>query len=282
VIGKEGAALRVLPTVERVAPTELGRGVQAFAFGPDLSVAFIADAVPGRQGNLHLGDARRKDVVLAREVGEFRWAERSPRVAWLERYDPRVRAGTLGVGGRDLAPRTLAQNVSDVELSVVGRDVAFLQHTTRGGYSVDLELAHLEPDGASTTTMVASGVFGFGFSPDGKWLYYRTRCVRNGDACDLERIPAAGLAATAKPERIADGVKSFEFDPLDPERLLLAWQRKDMVALDLGVWDHGRLTRVDAGVLPGSARFLAPDSRRLAYVVVQPKRQGVYVAELPR
>ncbi len=127
---------------------------------------------------------------------------------------------------------------------------------------------------------VARGVFGFSFSPDGKWLYYRTRCVRNAEACDLERVPAAGTAQGAAPERIADGVKSFEFDPRDPGRLLLGWQRSDLVALDIGVWEHGKVTRVDSAVLPGSAQFLGPDSRRLAYVVASPKRQGVYVAAL--
>jgi hypothetical protein len=56
----------------------------------------------------------------------------------------------------------------------------------------------------------------------------------------------------------------------------------DMVALDVALWANGKLTRVDTAVLPGSARFLGPDSRRAAYVVAHPKRQGVYVAELPR
>ena len=77
-------------------------------------------------------------------------------------------------------------------------------------------------------------------------------------------------------------MKSFEFDPRDPERLLLTWQRMDMVALDVAVFDRGRTTAVDTAVLPGTARFLGPDSRRVAYAVAHPKRAGVYVAELPR
>jgi hypothetical protein len=283
--GKDGQTLRTLQIVQ-AAPRDVAKGVQSFAFGAAGSyLAWIADAVPGRQGNLHYGRhavGGWEDVVLAKEVGEFRWAEKTPRLAWLEGYDPRVRAGRLGVGGEHLPTRTLAQNVSDVEISALGMQVAFLQHTTRGGYSVDLGLAQIDPAGASTATTVARGVFGFAFSPDAKWLYYRTRCTRNAEACDLERVPAGGLAPGAKPEAIAPGVKSFEFDPRDPSRLLVGWQRQDLVALDIGVWEQGKLTRVDQGVLPGSARFLGPDSRRLAYVVIQPKRQGVYVAELPR
>jgi hypothetical protein len=287
--GKDGAELRLVSTSGAAPARTLGRGAQAFAFAPaGGAIAFVADAAPGLQGNLRLAEPGGPAALLAREVGEFRWAREAPRLVWLERYDPRVRAGTLGVGGPGLAPRTLAPNVSDFDLSPDGRHVAFLQHTTRGGYSVDLGLAHLDAPAAAGAAAgaappaVAHGVFGFAFSPDGRWLYYRTRCVRNAEACDLERVPAAGLAPAGKPEAIAAGVKSFEFDPREPGRLLVTWQRKDMVALDVGVWEGGRLTSVDTAVLPGSARFLGPDSRRVAYVVVHPKRQGVYVAELPR
>ncbi len=237
---KEGAALRLVQTTESIVSVELGKGAQAFAFGPDgRTVAFLADVVPGKQGNLH-----------------------------------------LGAGGPGLAPRAIAQNVSDVELSPDGRYVAFLQHTTRGGYSVDLGLVRLDAPPTEKPVTIAQGAFGFSFSPDGTWLYYRTRCVRNAEACDLERVPAAGLAPGAKPEPVAQGMKSFEFDPRDPGRLLLTWQRMDMVALDLAVWEGGKLTRIDTAILPGSARFLGPDSRRVAYVVVHPKRAGVYVADL--
>ncbi len=279
---KEGAELRLAAAAAGAPAVTLGRGAQSFAFAPaGQGIAFIADVVPGKQGNLHLAEPGRPGALLAREVGEMRWARAAPRLAWLEKYDPRVRSGTVGAGGPGLRPRTFGPNVSDFEISPDGRHVAFLRHTTRGGYSVDLALARLEDPPDAKPAEVARGVFGFSFSPDGKWLYFRTRCVRNGEACDLERIPASGSAG-APPAAVAQGVKSFEFDPRDPSRLLVTWQRMDMVALDVAVWEDGKLTSVDTAVLPGSARFLGPDSRRLAYVVVHPKRQGVYVAELPR
>lgn len=279
--GEGGAELEVVRP--GAAPATVGRGAQTFAFAPGgEALAFVADVVPGRQGNLYLAAPPRPAALLAREVGELRWAARAPRLAWLERYDPRVRSGTLGAGGPGLAPRTIAPNVSDLEISADGEHLAFLQHTTRGGYSVDLALAHVTAPKDAKPVAIAEGVFGFSFSPDGAWLYYRTGCVRNAEACDLERVPAAGPSPGAAPERIADGVKSFEFDPRDPGRLLVTWQRKDLVALDLGVWQGGKLVAVDTAAVPGSARFLGPDSRRLAYAVAHPKRQGVYVAELPR
>jgi hypothetical protein len=54
----------------------------------------------------------------------------------------------------------------------------------------------------------------------------------------------------------------------------------DRAALDIGVWERGRIVRVDTLVLPGSA-FLVAGTRRVAYAVVDPKRAGVYVADLP-
>lgn len=278
-----GYALRLVAGGRTV---ELGRDVGAFAFSRDGgALAFVADVHPGKQGDLRVARVPpdgRAPALLAREVGEFRWAAAAPRVAWLEKYDPRVRSGTAGAGGLDVPARTFATHVSDLEISPDGRQVAFLQHTTRGGYSVDLGLGAMEGPAEPRFQAVAPGVFGFAFSPDGRFLYYRTRCTRNAEACDVERIPAAGLSPGAKPEGIAQGVKSFEFDPRDPGRLLVTWQRMDRDALDLAVWEAGKLTRVDTYVLPGSAQLLGPDSRRVAYAVIQEKRQGAYVAELPR
>lgn len=263
----------------------LGRGVHGFQFSRGgEAIAYVSGAQPGAQGNLHVARLGNEapPILLGREVGDFRWAARAPRLAWLERYDPRVRAGRVGAGGPDLPPRTFANDVSEVEISPDGAHLAFLQHTTRGGYSVDLTVAALDAPKDAALRSVAQGVFGFSFSPDARWLYYRTRCTRNAEACDLERIPAGGLAPEGKPELVAQGVKSFEFDPRDPGRLLLGSQRMDLVALDLAVWKDGKRTAVDTGALPGSARFLGPDSSRIVYAVVQPKRAGIYVADVPR
>ena len=258
------------------------------------------EASPGKQGQLfaalevtRLGAAASGNAadearfralaprLLGREVGEYRWAARAPRLAWLEQYDPRSRSGVLGVGGAGARPRTFGGNVSDFELSADGRHVAFLRHTAEGGYSVNLELAEVDGPAEAAPRRVTRGAFGFAFSPDGRWLYYRTSCARQAESCDLERIPAAAGGQPAAPQAIAQGIKSFEFDPRDPERLLITWLRTDQDALDLALWQGGALVTVDQGALPGSARFLGPDSRRLAYAVAQPKRAGAWVATLP-
>lgn len=277
-VGRGGAEL-FLARGERAA--RLAGGARAFAFAPSGgALAWISDAAPGKQGDLHAALVGGAEAALGREVGEHRWAAAAPRLAWLEQYDPRTRAGVLGTGGPGVPTRTFGRAVSDFELSPDGRHLAWLRHTAEGGYSVDLELAATGDDPAAAPRRIAKGVFGFAFSPDGAWLYYRTRCTRQAEACDLERL-AVAAAPGAAPEPVAQGVKSFEFDPADPGRLLVTWQRADLVALDLATWKAGRLTAVDQGALPGSIRFLGPDSRRLAYAVVQPKRAGIYVATLP-
>jgi hypothetical protein len=278
-MARDGGELQLADARPAARPEPVGQGVRAFAFAPDGdAIAFVGNAVPGKQGDLRVR-AGARDLWLGKEVGEFRWAARAPRLAWLEDYDPRVRSGTLGVGGPELARRTLGRNVSDLELSADGKYVAFLQHTTRGGYSVDLLLAALDAPQGTAPRRIAQASYGFAFSPDARWLYYRTSCTRNGEGCDLTRIALA--TPDAKPERIAEGMKSFEFDPRDPERLLVTWKRLDRDALDVAVWQGGKLVTVDTYVLPGSAMFLAGSGTRVAYVVVQEKRAGVYVAQVP-
>lgn len=277
-VGREGVELHLL---RGARAARLAGGARDFAFSPDGgALAWVSEATPGKQGDLHVAGADGAGAVLGREVGEHRWAAAGARLAWLERYDPRTRSGVLGAGGPGRPSRTFGRAVSDFELSPDGRHVAFLRHTSEGGYSVDLELAAVDGPAGEAPRKVARGVFGFAFAPDGAWLYYRTRCTRQAEACDLERVPVGGPPGAA-PEALAQGIKSFEFDPRDPGRLLVTWQRADLVALDLAIWKGGKLVAVDQGALPGSIRFLGPDSGRLAYAVVQPKRAGVYVAPLP-
>jgi len=278
--GRDGYDLMLL-SAARERPTPLGRGVQSFAFARDTpAVAFRSGAGPGTPGDLYAARAGGRAERLGIRVGEYRWSAAGPRLAWLQDFDPRIRAGTLAVGGPGQRTRELGRNVTAWALSPDGGRIAFLEHATAGGYSVDLKLADLAGEGKPE--VVARGVFGFDFSPEGDRLYYRAGCTRNAEACDLHVLPASGLPPGKSPERIAGGVKSFEFDRTTPGRLLVTWARRDMLALDLAVWDGRKLLPVDTAALPGSAQLLPPDGRRVAYVVIDPKRAGVYVAEVTK
>jgi hypothetical protein len=253
----------------------LGEGVTSFAFSRDgAALAFVAGVTPGRQGDLWLARGGGAPERIARGVGEFRFARASTALAWLEAYDPRIRSGRLAARAPGGRPRALGERVSSFEIAPDGSAVAWLAHVVAGGYSVDLWRASLA---GGEPAQVARGVFGFDFGPGGA-LWYRATCRRSAEACDLLALPASG----GEPRRIAEGVKSFELDARRPGRALLGWSRQDRVALDLAVWEGGKVVAVDRSALPGSAFLLAPDSGRVAYVVNDPKRAGVYVAELPR
>lgn len=280
---KDGYALRVASAgADLGAAPVVGRRVQSFAFSRDGSaLAWVADLRPGKPGDLWLAPAAgaaRSPSRVAAGVGEFRWSAASPRLAWLQDFDPGMRSGTLAVAGPGTRPVVVGRHVTAYDLSPDGERIAFLEHVTSGGYSVDLKLAAA---GGATGT-VARGVFGFDFSPRGDLLYFRSGCVRSAEACDLYRVPTTGPEAGRRQLRLAEGVKSFEFDRGRPDRLLITWARKDLMALDLAVWEKGKLLAVDQAAQPGSVAFLPPDGSRLTYVVADAKRAGVYVAELPR
>ncbi|HEY6101153.1 MAG TPA: hypothetical protein VIW03_17080, partial [Anaeromyxobacter sp.] len=72
---KGGAELKLVRTASDGPPSALGKGARIFAFSPSgRSIAFLADAAPGRQGDLHLAAAGEKAVLIARDVGELAWA----------------------------------------------------------------------------------------------------------------------------------------------------------------------------------------------------------------
>ena len=273
------ASLVVAAADLRARPAPIGRDVLAFVFAPrGDALAFLADAAPGRQGDLHVVAGGAAPARWGARAGEPRWAADGRHLVWLQEYDPRSRTGQLAAGALGGRPEVLARNVSDFDVAPDGAAVAGLVHDTAAGYSVDLVLA--APGRERPPQKVARGVFGFSFSPDGRWLYFRTSCVREAEACDLLRVPASGLPEGARPERIGQGVKSFEFAPGRPDRLLLGWPRKDRVALDLALWEGGKTTAIDASALPGTAQFLGGDAGRLAYVSNDPKRPGAYVADV--
>lgn len=277
-------ALGVMSGAAGTLSWPIGRDVKRFTFAPSgAAIAFIADAKLGQQGDLWLamlpsaGGSALQPVLLGKRVDDPRWSKNGARLVWLQDYQPGGRTGQLVAMAPGGKPVRVANHVSDFDLASDGSAVAFLLHETSGGYSVDLGLATLGEQVAPVK--ISRGVFGFSFSPDARWLYYRSACIREAEACDLSRVKVGEKGP--RPERLVEGVKSFEYAPGLPERLLVSWARKDRIALDLGIWERGRVTSVDTHALPGSVQFVAGNPRKLAYAVIDRKRQGVYVADIP-
>ncbi len=269
-------------------PVVLARDVASFAFSPDGALlAAIVGVAPGRNGDLVVvpagpagaeGKPAPSPVVVARAVGEFRWAPAATRLAWLEGFDPRIGAGTLASAVPGGSPVSFAPRVTAFELSPSGGQVAFVRHVTESTYAAQLELSPSQAAVSGTLTLDAAS---FDFSPDGRWLYYRSGCAPAGDGCALFRAPAAGLGPGQSPERLADGVAGFALDRWRPDRALVSFARRDGAGVDLALWSGGRFVPLDGAVLAGSPRFLPPDGRRVAYVVSAPARAGVYLADAP-
>jgi hypothetical protein len=278
--------LAVWPKAEG-EPAVLARDVASFAFSPDgAMLAAIVGVAPGRDGDLVVVPAGKAGaegrpappVVVARAVGEFRWAPGANRLAWLEGFDPRIRAGTLVSAAPGGPPVSFAPRVTAFELSPSGGQVAFVRHVTDGTYAAELELS---PSQAAVPGTLTRDAASFEFSPDGRWLYYRSGCAPAGDGCALFRAPAAGLGSGQSPERLADGVAGFALDRWRPDRVLVSFARRDGAGVDLAFWSGGKVVSLDRSVLAGSPRFLPPDGRRVVYVVSLPARAGVYLADAP-
>jgi hypothetical protein len=265
------------------APAVAARDVSSFAFSPDGAwIAAIAGVAPGSAGDLVAipvpASAAAGPVVVARGVGEFRWAPGANRLAWLAGFDARVHAGALASAAPGAPAVPFAPQVTSFELSPSGEQLAFVRHVTEGGYAARLELS---PTQAAVPGTVTTDAASFDFSGDGRWLYYRSGCAPSGEACTLLRTPATGLAPGQPPERIADGVVAFVVDRRRPDRVLLSLARRDGAGVDLAIWSAGKVSPLDGTVLPGSPRFLGPEGRRVAWIVGRPDRAGVYVADAP-
>jgi hypothetical protein len=260
----------------------VAREVGSFAFSPDGAwLAVVAGVAPGMEGNLvavPVGTPGPAPVALGRAVGPFAWSPGASRLAWLEGFDARGNAGKLATARPGEAPVPMGDRVTAFELAAGGGQVAFVRHHTEGGYVANLDLS---PTGAPAAGTVARDPAGFGFSPDGRWLWYRGGCTSAGEGCALFRAPAEGLGQSQAPERLADGVAAYVIGPGRSDRALVAFGRKDGSGVDLAAWTPGKLSPLDFKVLPGSALLLPPEGRRAAWIGTATERPGVYVADLP-
>jgi hypothetical protein len=266
-------------------PVVVARDVGSFAFSPDGSwLAAVAGVAPGTEGSLvavpvtPAPGSGAEPALIARAVGPFRWAEGAPRLAWLEGFDARVHAGRLASARPGEGPVVHGDRVTSFELAPGGAQLAYVRHVTEGGYRANLDLS---PSGAAAPATVTRDAAGFAFSPDGRWLLYRSGCAPSGEACALLRVPSGGPGPSQSPEHLADGVASFAFAPGGADRALVSIARRDGAGVDLSAWAGGRLRPLDGKVLPGSAVLLPPDGRRAAWIGTSPERPGVFVADLP-
>lgn len=266
-----------LATAPKMEPKRVAVGTGVFAFSPDSKwLARTEGQKPELLGSLFVGPS---DGSPGRKLGEkvleVAFAPDSTAVAYLEKYDITARAGSLGVARLpDGEPKKVGTRVPNFLWGADGRFVAFLSRFTKPIYSVDLMLY---PVGEEQAFKVNPGVFGYGFTPGNERLLYRTNCIREGRACDLFGLDLSKPKEPAK--KLVEGIYSFKSSE-GAERLLVSYARIDSQLFDVAAYNlktGERKTLEQSISLP--ALFAAKDGSKVAYVVSDRDRPGVYVAE---
>ncbi|MFN0061203.1 MAG: TolB family protein [Myxococcaceae bacterium] len=258
-------------------PAALAMGTGTFAFSPDGQwLARTEGQRPEQLGDLFVGPARggpgRK---LGERVMGFGFSPQSDGIAYLERYDLSQGLGILGVAALpDGKPRRVGDRVPTYDWSPDGKYLAFQSRFLKPVVSLDLMIF---PPGAEKAEKVATGVFGYAFSPSGGSLLLRTKCVREGRACDLNRLELAKLGQPS--EKLVEGVFNFRVGAGE-ERVLFTHARTDADTFDVSIQNFKTRARtvLDKGVqLP--VFLTGTEADRVVYAIAQGPRAGLYVAE---
>jgi len=256
----------------------------SFAFSPDGKyLARTEDGRPERRGNLVVGPAGGEPGrKVADNVYQFDFAPDSSALAYLDRYSDNKGVhnghGHVGVVALpDGAPRDLGQRVPNYNWGADGKYLAFVSRIFNPVYSVDLMLYRA---GEPSAVKVQEGVFGYDFTVGNAYLLMRTRCIREGRSCELHALDLSKPGEA--PKKILDAVYTFH-SAEDPRRVVATYARVDSPLYDAMALNiaTGQYTSLDQLVqLP--VLFAAKDGRKVAYVVGEPRRAGVYVArEVP-
>jgi dipeptidyl aminopeptidase/acylaminoacyl peptidase len=268
------------------APTRVGgEGVTSFAFSPDSQwLSFLDGNRPSKSfGNLEVVAAAGGPVVkIGDDVVEHRWAPDSRAIALRESHEDKVgrvwstfKVASVPDGKLRLKEDGGARSFINFAFSSDARHLAYLKVTKDAS-----GLWLLAMTGEAPPREIDKWVYSYQFAPGDKDLWYRTRCTEEGRRCDLMSLDLFDSAA--KPLKLVEGVLGFRC-AVSGERLLLTFPRFDThSASDLG-WLDLKSRQVHRGVdryaLPG-AFFTDSAGTRVAYLVGERKREGVYVADL--
>lgn len=228
-------------------PRELGKAVNDFDFALDGTRFVFRDNFT----ELGLGgrDAQKEGTKLVERVGDLMVVE-------------------LPAG----APKLLARQSPNWLFSPESSTLAFTARIDRPEVTRRL---FLYSTGAKDPVPLKDWLYEYQFPGKGEKLYFRSDCLREGRACDLNSFPAnAEAGAVAKKE--IEGTFGFRFSA-DGKRAAIAFAHLTDQTFDLAHknFDTGTQKMIDQYV-EWPAIMLADGS--VAYLVNEKKRPGVYVA----
>lgn len=228
-------------------PRELGKAVNDFDFSLDGKRFVYRDNFT----ELGLGgrDAQREGTKLVERVGDLMVLELP-----------------------DGTPRQLARQSPNWLFAPKGSTLAFTARIDKPEVTRRL---FLFPEGAKEPIALKDWLYEYQFPGEGDVLFFRSDCLREGRACDLNSI-AASPAENATAKKEIEGTFGFRFSG-DGKRAVIAFAHLTDQTFDLAHknFETGTQKMIDQYV-EWPALMLADGS--VAYLVNEKKRAGVYVA----
>ncbi|MGV3619190.1 MAG: hypothetical protein ACO1OB_00155 [Archangium sp.] len=244
--GPDKGVLRLSPTAGGEA-RELGKQVNDFDFSPDGKRFVFRD----NYRELALGgrDASREDTKLVERVGDL----------------------TL-VQMPDGAPVLLARQSPNFLFAPGSSTLAYTARIDRPEVTRRL---YLLPEGVEKGIALKDWLYEYQFAQTGDVLYFRSECLREGRACDLNSI-STKPAADEKPKKHAESTFSFRLSA-DGKRALVAIAHLTDLTYDIALRNFETNEQKVIDQYVQWPAILLPTGG-VAYLVDEKNRPGVYVA----
>jgi Tol biopolymer transport system component len=261
--------------------TKVADQVFDFKFSPDGKLlARLEGTSPEAGGDFFVGSADGSDggKKLGSAVRDFAFSPDLKNIAWRQEFVPdRAEGrGTLMVapiaGGE---PKLVGRWCRSYEWAPDSKTIAFTFERTKPLLSVDLFLYKL---GDADPVKLKEWAYDYDFTPDSTRLLFRSDCVREGRACNLLSVDVT--QPKNPPKKLIEGVYGFRLSQ-DGSRALFTYARTQGGDLyDTGVLNlkSGEFKTLEQQIrMP--PYFLSDDGTKVAYIVAEQKREGVYVAD---
>ncbi|MBS1148542.1 MAG: aglU [Myxococcaceae bacterium] len=260
-------------------PRQLARNVIAFRFSPDGKlIAHNEGLSPEDPGDLFVGPyggGGAEPKALGAKVKDFQFSPDSKSIAFREGYSDNEGDLAVAVIGSAQPAKKISRRVRSYSWSDDNLKIAFTIRVVKPITSVDLVVWRV---GDEEATKIKQWVYDYDFTPQSDRLLFRTDCSREGRSCDLLALDLKDLKLP--PKKLVEAMSAFKISE-SGERVLITYSRAQTGDFyDVAVFNlksNERKTLEQFIRLP--AMFLDKDGTKVAYVVAEQNKSGVYVAD---
>lgn len=260
-------------------PRLLARNVINFRFSPDGKLLAHNEGLsPEDPGDLFVspfGGGAGEPKALGAAVKDFQFSPDSKSIAFREAYNDNEGDLAVAVIGSATPAKKISRRVRSYTWSDDNLKIAFTIRVVKPITSVDLVVWRV---GDEEATKIKQWVYDYAFTPQSDRLLFRTDCSREGRSCNLLALDLADLKLP--PKKLVEAMSAFKISE-DGVRVLITYSRAQMGDFyDVAVFNlktNERKTLEQFIRLP--AMFLDKEGARVAYVVGEQNKAGVYVAD---